>query len=391
MIGTGTDAVPGSATLPAAVAAEAVRHARAALPPHAQQSTYAVCAEAVAEDPESATTVCAVYFVSRTPDAAATDTAAAEGERTTTAAEDDAPELALCRVPAWARPATFVVDPQVRCGKVPIAPMTAAASSSAAAATTGGGRGRGRRGRGGARGKRARPEAAAAKGYTARGEPRKRRESGLQHARRHTHGVGTATVTCAGDTVMDETCGEVVYKNGQQMIRNMSCHRCKNRKTLCHLCTQSVFHRVCSIVFFSHPHSPTSCARVCVMDGIADMRGVHAELLPHQHARARLPAVQQDVPVSLVPAPSCAAQHHQHPRRPAMTQHTHTTAQHTHAQGLGGRGGGTAPAGRGAGSGLCGTCPTGAAGRGGGTARCSGACAGAADAVDAAEACSHGA
>ena len=189
MIGTGTDAVPGSATLPAAVAAEAVRHARAALPPHAQQSTYAVCAEAVAEDPESATTVCAVYFVSRTPDAAATGTAAtaAKGERTTTAAEDDAPELALCRVPAWARPATFVVDPQVRCGKVPIAPITAAASSSAAAATTGGGRGRGRRGRGGARGKRARPEAAAAKGYTARGEPRKRRESGLQHARRHTH------------------------------------------------------------------------------------------------------------------------------------------------------------------------------------------------------------
>lgn len=64
---------------------------------------------------------------------------------------------------------------------------------------------------------------------------------------------------------MDETCGEVVYKNGQQMIRNMSCHRCKNRKTLCHLCTQSVFHRVCFIVFFSHPHSPISlCMRTCV-------------------------------------------------------------------------------------------------------------------------------
>ena len=57
---------------------------------------------------------------------------------------------------------------------------------------------------------------------------------------------------------MDETCGEVVYKNGEQMIRNMSCHRCKNRKTLCHLCTQSVFHRVCNLTLFPPHESPST-------------------------------------------------------------------------------------------------------------------------------------
>ena len=197
MIGPDADAdadgcVPGSATLPAAVAAEAVRHARAALPPAAQHSTYAVCAEAVAEDPASATTVCAVYFVSRTADAPV-DTPAAEDKNADADADADAPELALCRVPPWARAATFVVDPQVRCGNVPLAPATAAAAAAAAAtktatktaaraapARTGRGRG-GRRGRGGARGKRARTETPADKGFTQRGAPRKRRESGLQH------------------------------------------------------------------------------------------------------------------------------------------------------------------------------------------------------------------
>ena len=350
MIGTGADdedgGVPGSATLPAAVAAEAVRHARAALPPHAQHSTYAVCAEAVAEDPASATTVCAVYFVSRTadaPDAATPPVAAVPAD------EEDAPELALCRVPPWARPATFVVDPQVRGAGVPLAPTTATAAAAATGAPATGGRGRGGRGRRGrgARGKRARTAERAEKGYTQRGEPRKRRESGLQTPERGVRRDRDGDV-CARLTVMDETCGEVVYKNGQQMIRNMSCHRCKNRKTLCHLCTQSVFHRVCAC---RPTHTTPTHRRLCrplTHSVPPDLRDVHAELLPHRHARPRLPAVQQDVPLSLVPA----APRPRPRRRPAVTARAPT------AHGLGGRGGGSGLGGgarcSGCGCGCCG-------------------------------------
>ena len=283
---------PCSVTLPLGVASDAARAASAALPAKERDQFYLARAEAV-DDALPGELSCAVTFAAPLEDVQLASPESpllsyeGEGEGGLWA-KDEAREfdIRLIAIPQCIRPILFPdANPEQATYQPPQQVVQHQQQRKRRGKDEGeDGPGEGRR-RGRPKGQRRRGEeqerpaakkrraskkqgeaAVVDKGYRRDGEKRKRRETGLYFSftqlqpttrpRKLQVIVACVCVVVATQnkttnckkTVYDDTCGEKEYRNGIQMVRNMSCHRCKNRKDFCHLCPKHVAHRVCPLL-----------------------------------------------------------------------------------------------------------------------------------------------
>ena len=270
---------PGSMTLPASVAAEAARAASAALTALERERYFVTRAEALhCDDPEGL--VCSVTFAASleelecgSDDLDLPQLDSVDADELDELDERTDEEGELCTIPQWLCPLLFpgtaqqqkktgrkeqednseddsdkeetakamAQRKQRKSGTRRQTPQQESKATQAQLAAT-------KRRRG------SKQEPVEDRGLKKNGEKRKRRETGLQR-----QATDNAFLSDVGGVVAvyDDTCGEVVYQNGIQMVRCMSCHRCKNRKELCFLCAKHVSHRVCCFWHHAMPHPGT--------------------------------------------------------------------------------------------------------------------------------------